>query len=141
MICRAKGCHNEKMPDSDLCGLHDELREDGERIIYRRTVVSQLTDQEKAERWEATRKRQREHKRIGHPEWREITRRDGARTIEEMARMYDERRRREKERREKSLVTACRETQKAAARNAAQEVLEEIKRKRLERGSKLGRTA
>lgn len=141
MICRAKGCTSEKMEGSDLCGFHDEAREDGEQIAYKRTVVSKLTVEEKAARWEAIRARQRNHKRKNHPEWRELTRRDGARTIEEMAHMYDERRRRDREAKERNLLYASKATRREAVKNAALEVLEEIKRKRLERGSKLGRTA
>ncbi len=142
-LCRAKGCSAERMEDSDFCGYHDELHEDGEAFDLKavRKRHKSLTTEEKAQKWHERRERERQHKRKGHPEWREITRRDGARTVEEMAAMYDAHRERERIRRERDLGRASKATRREAVRNAALEVLAEIKRKRIERGSKLGRTA
>jgi len=142
-ICKAKDCKGQRMADSDYCGAHDEMAEDGEAFELKppRKKLHELTMEEKAERWKAIRERERLHKRQGHPEWKELTRRVGANSVEEMAALYDGRRARDRAYRERDLGLACKATRRAAVKDAALEVLAEIKRKREERGSKLGRTA
>lgn len=36
VICRARGCGNEAMPNEPFCGYHAELVEDGLRVLVKR---------------------------------------------------------------------------------------------------------
>lgn len=137
MICRAKGCTGDRMPDSDFCGLHDEMEEDGEAFDLKpiRKAHKDLTVQEKAEKWREIRERERISKRRNHPEWKELTRRPSQKTDEELAAMYDARRQRDRDYKERTLVYACTATRRKAVKDAALEVLAEIKAKREARKS------
>lgn len=61
MICRAQRCHNEAMPGETLCGVHDEMAEDGqpfemkrpERKRPRSVEYLERESKMKAERWAA----------------------------------------------------------------------------------------
>lgn len=143
MICRAKDCRGDRMPGSDYCGAHDEMEEDGEPFELKpiRKAHRYLTTEEKAQKWREIRERERLSKRRNHPEWKELSRRPSTKTDEELAAMYDARRQRDRDFKERNPAYACTSTRRAAVKDAALEVLADVKRKREERASKLGRTA
>lgn len=134
-ICRAKGCTNEGMPDSDFCGLHDEMAEDGEPFEIKpiRVNPNNFTKEEKARKWQEIRTRERLSKRKKHPEWKELTRRQGANTVEEMAALYDARRAREKQYKENQIKYADRDTRRAVVKDITLQIVDEIKAKREQR--------